>query len=156
MSTSKRERTLEFEHSEVCAYCNKKSEKLTEEHILPLSKGGPDEEHNLIWVCRSCNSKKRDQGLYEFFTHRQRNELPRIAEGKYLKLLYNMHREKDTLELWDLSQVCPICTLRDKCKEKGMVGEFNVYCLEGFITSEKINEIEVKKRKQQLSLDDLI
>ena len=40
-----------------CAYCQAK-EKLTIDHIHPVSLGGGDEVSNLQILCRSCNSKK--------------------------------------------------------------------------------------------------
>src|SRR5262252_112029 len=42
-----------------CQYCQKRYKgKLTQDHILPLSKGGSHTLHNVIAACRSCNSKK--------------------------------------------------------------------------------------------------
>jgi len=41
-----------------------------------------------VLVCSHCNSLKGDKRLYEFFSLEKRNKIPRIAEGKYLKLLY--------------------------------------------------------------------
>jgi len=43
-----------------CAYCGKRAKnKLTQDHITPLSKGGSHTLHNIIGACSSCNSKKR-------------------------------------------------------------------------------------------------
>jgi len=44
-----------------CAYCNKKFNKLnrpTQDHVIPISKGGDNTKENVVPACRSCNSKK--------------------------------------------------------------------------------------------------
>jgi hypothetical protein len=40
-----------------CVYCGKK-EKLTRDHIIPLSKGGGLTKENVVPACKSCNSSK--------------------------------------------------------------------------------------------------
>ena len=49
-----------FSHS--CAYCGGK-EKMEQEHIVPVSKGGPYIASNIIPACRSCNASKGDEDL---------------------------------------------------------------------------------------------
>ena len=44
-----------------CAYCGKKA-RLTQDHILPLSKGGNHTANNIVPACQSCNSKKGTGG----------------------------------------------------------------------------------------------
>jgi 5-methylcytosine-specific restriction endonuclease McrA len=41
-----------------CAYCGKRSKKLTKDHILSLSHGGSHTLANIVPACASCNSKK--------------------------------------------------------------------------------------------------
>lgn len=42
-----------------CAYCHQKTQKLTMDHITPLSKGGDHTLANIVPACHSCNSHKR-------------------------------------------------------------------------------------------------
>lgn len=43
----------------LCGYCGKPAN--TVDHRVPKSRGGSDDESNLIAACRSCNSAKRDR-----------------------------------------------------------------------------------------------
>jgi 5-methylcytosine-specific restriction endonuclease McrA len=36
------------------------------EHLTPVSKGGDNNFYNLVYSCKSCNSKKRQKTLEEF------------------------------------------------------------------------------------------
>jgi hypothetical protein len=77
------------------------------------------------------NSSKGDNRLYEWFGLDNRYRIPRIAEGKYLKLLYSLHERNGTLKLSDVSALCPRCDLESKCPEKQ---KLTVYCLERVFT----------------------
>jgi len=68
--------------------------RLTVEHILPRSCGGPDIPDNAIRVCQSCNSSKEGRQLFEWKGLQAKDEIPRIAKGKYLKLLYDLHNKR--------------------------------------------------------------
>ena len=48
-----------------CSYCGNtyEIEKLTMDHVIPLSKGGSDTKDNLVPACRSCNSKKYNRSI---------------------------------------------------------------------------------------------
>jgi hypothetical protein len=51
-----------------CAYCGKWNEKLTLDHIVPKSKGGPHfSKFNLAPSCFSCNSSKGSQNIFEWW-----------------------------------------------------------------------------------------
>jgi hypothetical protein len=113
-STTVREWLREHEKPDECIYCGKKGD-LTTEHILPTSRGGPDTTDNVIRVCKSCNSSKGSERLYEWYTEENRDKIPRIAEGKYLKLLYEIHKKNNSL---DNEKMCEDCDLGEKCKEE--------------------------------------
>ena len=45
-----------------CFYCGKSCKgKLTQDHILPLSKGGSHTLHNIIGACKKCNCSKNNR-----------------------------------------------------------------------------------------------
>lgn len=52
-----------------CFYCNgditNKGQKAIE-HLKPVSRGGTNEWLNLVYSCKSCNSRKRDKSLFQF------------------------------------------------------------------------------------------
>jgi 5-methylcytosine-specific restriction endonuclease McrA len=41
-----------------CMYCGQKSRRLTQDHIMPLAKGGAHTWSNIVPACQSCNSRK--------------------------------------------------------------------------------------------------
>ena len=48
-----------------CAYCGNKSE-LTQDHIVPISKGGQHTMENIAPACHSCNSSKGTMDVVDF------------------------------------------------------------------------------------------
>jgi len=126
-STSIREYVKEREKPDECIYCGAKG-GLTLDHVLPRARGGADDPDNAVWVCQKCNSSKGDKRLYEWYGLEERDDLPRVAEGKYLKLLHGLYAAAGTLDVQDVSVLCPRCDLGPKCPEKA---KLTVYCLEG-------------------------
>ena len=45
----------------VCHYCGRKvgAEKLTMDHVIPVSRGGRSTRGNCVPCCKDCNSKKK-------------------------------------------------------------------------------------------------
>lgn len=132
-STAVREWFKELEKPNQCIYCGSK-ENLSVEHILPQCCGGPDIADNVIKSCRNCNSKKGKKKLYEWYGLENKDEIPRIAEGKYLKLLYKLHEELGTININKeefTSKLCPKCNSKELCKKGETEGKLTVYCLEG-------------------------
>jgi 5-methylcytosine-specific restriction endonuclease McrA len=98
MSTITRELKMQISSTErKCEYCGN-PENLSWDHIIPQSKCGPDTADNLILCCKSCNSSKGSSGLYEWFSLENKDTLPRVVAGKYLKLLFDVHEKNGTLE----------------------------------------------------------
>ena len=58
---------------------------------------------NQVLACRSCNSSKGKKGLYEWLGSDQKDDLSRIVNGKYLKLLCEIHETNGTLDATDLN-----------------------------------------------------
>lgn len=51
-----------------CAYCGRWNEKLTIDHIVPKSKGGPHfARYNLVPSCRRCNLAKSAEAIFEWW-----------------------------------------------------------------------------------------
>lgn len=57
-----------------CAYCGepRNLKHMTVDHVIPLSKGGTNDEENLRCACKMCNRIKNDMLPTEFsvFIHR--------------------------------------------------------------------------------------
>jgi 5-methylcytosine-specific restriction endonuclease McrA len=57
---------LKVEFNNCCAYCGRK-EKLTQDHIMPISKGGTYSKGNIVPACGKCNSSKNNKGLEDWY-----------------------------------------------------------------------------------------
>ena len=55
-----------------CHYCGN-PEHLTIDHRLPISRGGSDDDDNLVACCKSCNSSKGTKSYDEFIAWRLEN-----------------------------------------------------------------------------------
>lgn len=50
----------------VCRYCGDQPERMCADHVIPLSRGGSNDETNLVACCLPCNSSKCDRLLDEW------------------------------------------------------------------------------------------
>ena|SRR3990167_8649604 len=41
-----------------CAYCGRRMKRLTQDHVIPISRGGWHFSGNIVPACQSCNSRK--------------------------------------------------------------------------------------------------
>jgi len=95
-STILRENKLLVSASAGCAYCGS-SGRLQWEHIIPRYAGGPDTIDNLVQACAACNQSKGSKDLIEWYEN-DWAKVPRLAMGKYLKLLLEAHEVAGTLD----------------------------------------------------------
>lgn len=102
MSAILRELKMQMSGDKHCEYC-RSTEDLSWDHLIPRMKGGPNTAENGVWACRSCNSSKGSRGIYEWYGLNKKDELPRLIAGKYLKLLYDIHEARGTLDASDLN-----------------------------------------------------
>ena len=49
-----------------CAYCGKKSNHLTKDHVVSLKNGGVDRMDNIVPACFSCNRRKNARKLLDW------------------------------------------------------------------------------------------
>ena len=68
-----------------CCYCGK-TIKLTQDHFIPLSKGGGYVVTNIVPSCQSCNSSKGNKDFFEWYPKQE---------------YYSENREKKVLEFLD-------------------------------------------------------
>lgn len=136
-----REYVKERETADECCYCGKVAQ-LTIEHIFPQSLGKGDDERNIVWVCKECNSRKNNRRLYEYFTalyglKRAKYCVPRLAEGKYLKFAFKVLEGEGALDLGieDLKKnICPTCDMHPVCTDQNSKGKISPLCLDGLLT----------------------
>jgi hypothetical protein len=102
-STILRENKLLVESKKVCAYCENVCDDLQWEHIIPLSRGGPDTIDNMVLACRKCNLAKGTCDPFEWYGKERRYEIPRLVLGKYLKLVFEIHEQMGTPNASDLN-----------------------------------------------------
>ncbi|MDI6369980.1 HNH endonuclease signature motif containing protein [Clostridioides difficile] len=63
-----------------CAYCGRKMNNLTQDHFIPLSKGGDYTKNNIVPSCRNCNSKKHDKDFYEWYPNDSNYSIERLKD----------------------------------------------------------------------------
>lgn len=57
---------IKNEYNNCCAYCGESENGLQQDHVIPVSKGGPYTAENIVPACISCNSSKSDKLLSEW------------------------------------------------------------------------------------------
>lgn len=69
----------------ICAYCARMflEDKLSRDHIVPVSKGGKDNWMNVVTSCKRCNNEKDDLSIDEW----NKKSLKELGEGRALAYL---------------------------------------------------------------------
>lgn len=93
-----RENQQLFAEGEVCAYCGA-SGRLQWEHVIPISRGGPDTLDNMVRACAPCNQEKGARDPYQWYMDtRPGKDIPRLALGKLLKLCFDAYASAGLLD----------------------------------------------------------
>jgi len=50
-----------------CAYCGEIADPITQDHLIPVSRGGNHTLTNIVPACQPCNSQKNDKTPLEYF-----------------------------------------------------------------------------------------
>ena len=89
-----------------CAYCSS-MENLEIDHIIPLSRGGREDEDNMQILCRQCNRKKFNSvDFRDFITIGENPEYIRIDRDipinawsykEFKKIFIHMYKENDKI-----------------------------------------------------------
>ncbi len=77
----------------MCVFCEKRCTTVPVE-VVPRRLGGPVGIHNLVHACRDCAASKADKNLLDWWCDelgRDKDELPRIPAGLFLKIAYERH-----------------------------------------------------------------
>ncbi len=53
--------TLFYREEGKCAYCREYTVNGTKDHVIPTSKGGPNDWTNVVWACKDCNTRKANK-----------------------------------------------------------------------------------------------
>lgn len=103
-----------------CAYCGKWHEKLTLDHIVPKSKGGPHyAKWNIVPACRHHNGTKGDQLVFEWWrplecwtAHRENLLLSWVYANSFV----SAHTDISDWEQWmeSMKRVVPVHEPKEK------------------------------------------
>lgn len=83
-----------------CAYCGNESVKLTQDHFIPLSKGGHYTKDNIIPVCFGCNTQKHNTNFFDWYPTKEFYSKERLAKvKKYLSQMNHDNLEPSESEM---------------------------------------------------------
>ncbi|WP_444950987.1 HNH endonuclease [Micromonospora ureilytica] len=67
---------LKRRHGYRCVYCGERPEKLEQDHVVPVSRGGRHAIANILPACKPCNLSKSDYLLVEWRRELAAGDLP--------------------------------------------------------------------------------
>jgi hypothetical protein len=83
---------LRERQNNMCAYCSIESEKLTVEHMLPISRGGKHRMDNIVLACTTCNFSKHNKTLEEWLVHNQKLQQAGIVSDSLIIICDNLKK----------------------------------------------------------------
>lgn len=86
-----------FVQGDICAYCGT-SGPLHWEHIIPVSRGGPECIDNMVRACAPCNLTKGARDPYQWYLGTRAEPIPRIVLGKLLKIVFEEYAARGLLD----------------------------------------------------------
>lgn len=91
-------RSLFARDQQICGYCGNQFalNKLTRDHIHPISKGGKDKWSNVITACRPCNHRKGNKDIDEISM--KLLYIPYVPDYAEHMILTNRHILADQME----------------------------------------------------------
>lgn len=63
-----------------CSYCGNYTDELTQDHFIPLSKGGHYTKGNIIPICFSCNTQKHNTDFYDWYNTKEFYSIERLEK----------------------------------------------------------------------------
>ncbi len=96
LSRNSRDPALRLARYGKCIFCGKEVKTGTGDHIIPLSRGGPESPENFMPLCRKCNASKGNKDLIEWWLSKGRHirDLNLDALVSYLRISYRMNRDR--------------------------------------------------------------
>jgi len=85
---------------DTCVFCNAR-ETTIPVSVVPRSLGGPVGLHNLVYACLRCAKSKNETDLFVWWCDRlgrDKDEMPRVPAGLFLKLAYEKHTVEFSLD----------------------------------------------------------
>lgn len=76
--TTQEWRELIAQYGGRCAYCNDPCSSPTQDHVVPLSRGGTHTRDNIVPACMGCNLNKRDKPVESWLRSR---DLGRVSKS---------------------------------------------------------------------------
>jgi hypothetical protein len=86
---------LHLSEERVCAFCRTNNNSLFAVHVIPRGVCVTTGMQNLVMACKTCVDSKGEEDLIEWWCEhlgRERDEIPRLPIGLYLKNAYEFHK----------------------------------------------------------------
>ena len=66
--TNEQWEALKDKYRYCCFYCGNKPDRLEQDHVIPLSRGGDHTKSNIVPACPFCNNSKNNKTLEEYLS----------------------------------------------------------------------------------------
>lgn len=80
--------------SHACAYCGKESSRLSQDHFVPVVKGGTYTVDNILPVCKKCNSSKQGFDFNDWYLKQ-----PFFSKGRLKKIYKYLNYDGSSLQM---------------------------------------------------------